>query len=293
MNLILLKLKKAKNYTFFEILRYFYEKIYKKIFKILNHSFFNNLDNTWNNNHKYYVIFIKKLLINKKYFLNFKRNPCYRTVLEHVTYKQGLDYLIEIKTNTKFLKNINKFLINDKTGNPINFYYKLLDNKVSPNTLRYIKVASDIEKYFGNRFNNIVEIGPGYGGQYIILDIIFKIQNYIFFDIEEANSLLKKNLQEYKLNSSFYFGNMKKKIDNIDLIISNFSFSELPKQLQRKYLEDFISKSKNGYMTMNSGLKFYDDEKHLSFNEIKNFIPQCKIIEEKPETAKQNYIIIW
>ena len=48
--------------------------------------------------------------------------------------------------------------------------------RFSQNFLRDLNVVKDIVEA-GNFFpaDNVVEIGPGYGGQYIILDIIFKI----------------------------------------------------------------------------------------------------------------------
>ena len=72
--------------------------------------------------------------------------------------------------------------------------------------------------------------------------------------------------------SKYYFGNDTKKINKIDLLINNYAFSELPKNLQIKYLEEVISKSTHGYMTMNSGLDFniflskkYDETLHDEF----------------------------
>lgn len=307
MKYFLLKFQRIKLYTFYEILRYVYDRLYIKIYRILNHDEYGDLLNKAESDDGNYVSFVKKTLINKYHFKNFKRNPIYRIHLEHVTYRMGLDYLSEIHNiNSKILDNIDKFIVNDKTGNPIRFYYKSLNKKISPTTLRYLKVASDIENYFGNKFDNIVEIGCGYGGQYIVLDKIFEIQNYTFFDLDDVNSLIKKNLEQFNVMSKYYFGNDTKKIDKIDLLISNYAFSELPKNLQIKYLEEVISKSAHGYMTMNSGLDFnnflskkYDEtmhdefKNHLSYSDIKKFIPNCRVVEEKPLTGNGNYIIIW
>ena len=132
-----------------------------------------------------------------KIFNKFKRNPIYRQILEHTTYKLSLEYLK--KTNQNILNQINKFMINDNTGDPIKFYYKTLNKNVSPGTSRSLKVCSDIEKYFVKKFGNIVEIGCGYGGQYIILDKYFNIKRYTLFDLPQVNKLIEKNLLNYNL----------------------------------------------------------------------------------------------
>ena len=312
MNYLLIKFKRIKLYTFYEIYRHLYSHLFRKIYKIFNKNEYGDLANQSESDNGEYISFVKKALKNDYYFNNFKRNPIYQFHLEHVTYKQGLEYLdIIITKNLNILNKIDKFIINDKTGNPINFYYKDLNKKISPTTLRYIKVASDLEYYFGNKFDNIVEIGCGYGGQYLVLDQIFKIQNYYsMFDLDDVNSLIKKNLEQFNTLSKYDLFNNVKKIDKIDLLISNYAFSELPKKLQIKYLEDVVSKSTHGYMTMNSGLDsnsdfnnflskknniiFHNDfENHLHYSDIKKYIPNCRVVEEKPLTGNKNYIIIW
>jgi hypothetical protein len=40
-----------------------------------------------------------------------------------------------------------------------------------------------------------------------------------------------------------------------DLVISNYAFSELPSELQTRYIEKIILKAKRGYLTINSGKK--------------------------------------
>lgn len=296
--------KKINQYTLYEIFRYLYEKIYKKIYSITTPKIYSDSQNISESDDGNYISFVKKCTSNKKIFDNFKRNPIYRYVLEHSTYKHGLEYIKHLDLRTK--NEIDKFLINDKIGNPIKFHYKLFNKSISPGTLRYLKVMKDIEKYFGNKFDNIVEIGCGYGGQYIILDQSFNIINYTLFDLPEVNTLIKKNLENYSLKSKYEFNNFDVSLNKIDLVISNYSFSELQPNIQINYLKNIISKSLHGYMTMNSGLdvsNILDKQKnknlgcgfanHLSLTEIRKYIPNCKVVEEIPLTGDRNYIIIW
>ena len=242
-----------------------------------------------------YPIAVEEALTNKKKFNNFKSNIFYQNVLEHVNYTQGLEYLNIIKKNSNLINNIDKFLINDQIGNPKKYYYDELKTKISPTTLRYIKVASDIKKIFRDEITNIVEIGCGYGGQYLILDQVMKINHYTLMDLHDVNKLIEKYLEHHLLNSSYETKTINQLQSNkqFDLVISNYAFSELPPQTQISYIKKILLKSKNGYLTMNSGKENSPFKKHLSLEEIKNYIKDITIIEEEPNTSEGVYIIIW
>ena len=298
------KIRKINQYTWYEILRYFYEKIYILIYSLTNQKIISDQNNQSLSDNGNYVNFVNKCIEENKQFKNFKNNPIYRQILEHTTYKQGLDYLKN--TDPNILQEIERFRINDNYGNPIKFFYKDLNKKISPSTLRYTKVLSDINKFFGKQFKKVVEIGCGYGGQYIIFDQYLTIENYILFDLTEVKELIIKNLKNYNLNSKYQLGDFNQNFEQIDLVISNYAFSELPINLQLSYLKNIISKSNHGYLTMNSGLDIRDIivkqknqnlhknfENHLSLSQIKKYIPNAKIIDEEPLTGEGNYILIW
>ncbi|OIO38110.1 MAG: hypothetical protein AUJ72_03160 [Candidatus Omnitrophica bacterium CG1_02_46_14] len=92
---------------------------------------------------------------NDQVFENFKRNPSYRRVLEHVSAAEGRVYLkAALSQNPDLLRWFDKFRENDKYGNPYTFDYGIY-GKFSPTTLRYIKVLSDLKCLFNdlNGFN--------------------------------------------------------------------------------------------------------------------------------------------
>ena len=101
---------------------------------------------------------------------------------------------------------------------------------------------------------NIVEIGAGYGGQALILESFFEIETYTFIDLQIVNSLIEKfiNLHSYNFEPYFYTIENFNKNNLFDLSISNYAFSELPKNLQKLALEKFINNSNNGYMLVNN-----------------------------------------
>ena len=79
-----------------------------------------------------------------------------------------------------------------------------------------------------------------------------------------------------------------------DFVMSNYAFSEMPKNLQIQYFKKIISKSKNGYMIMNSGVegKFCEID-NLSQQDLLKMIKGSKIYKENPLTYEKNYLIKW
>lgn len=229
-----------------------------------------------------YFSCIAEIIKNKKEFSTFKTNPIYQVVLEHVNKQQGLKYVNFIKSS-KFgkliLKNISVFKINDSIGGPKLFNYSEI-GKISPTTLRYVATLVDIHNIFGRKyFHNILEVGVGYGGQFLCFDRFFKIKKYYLFDHYTVCDLIKKYLRCFKINTKYKILTIEKNffISSVDIFISNHAFSELPKILQKEYLYKYIKKSKNGYMVMNSGKKnSMFKNNHLSLTELKKHIPKLK-----------------
>jgi len=289
-------LEKIKRYSFLEILQKIlnrFELFFKIKTKFKNFGTIKRLRSESDNG--LYLNTVKEATQNEKKFNNFKSNQFYKGILEHVTYEYGLDYINIIKKDTDLLDKINDFLVNDEIGNPTRYFYDDLKTKISPSTLRYIKVASDIKKLFKDEINNIIEIGSGYGGQYLILDQIQKINHYTLVDLYDVTKLIEKYLECHLLNSSYE----TKTINQItghkpyDLVISNYAFSELPSETQIKYIEKVLLNSKNGYLTMNSGIEKSDFKKHLSLEELKKYLKGSIILEEQPNTSEGNYILVW
>jgi hypothetical protein len=80
-------------------------------------------------------------------------------------------------------------------------------------------------------------------------------------------------------------------IQNYDLVISNYAFSELPRSIQDVYLSKIILNSKKGYITFNEISPGYFNS--YKREELIDIIPNSLIIEEKPLTHPKNCIIVW
>ena len=186
-------------------------------------------------------------------FNKFKRNSKYRRVLEHVTESQGKAYLDIINKEGKdLLKFINKFKENDEYGSPITSDYDKI-GKISPTTLRYIKILSDLRKFFGDLNNmDIVEIGAGYGGQCKIISDAISFNSYTIIDLNTVLKLIKKYLTKLRVDKVDYLTQDKLSNDKkYDLLISNYAFSECVKSVQDEYIQKVLNKSKRGYITYN------------------------------------------
>ena len=261
-------------------------------------SVFNSADGLSDSQASFYVEQVRKLLGDEALLSNFRRKYDYREILEHVSFSLGKQYLDLIKYsmpdsyNQLLLENLR----NDSFGNPYRYKYseKLC---ISPTTLRYIYTAIDIERTIGlGRNESVVEIGVGYGGQAAVLESLYKVSNYDAFDLPEVISLA--NIYLKKINSRIRFDSrdIHRAQDKAwDIVISNYAFSELNKDLQVRYLDTILSKTSRGYMIMNSGRQNVSGRSNskLSVNEIADFLPTMRIKEENPLTGPDNYVIYW
>lgn len=268
----------------------------KKI--VLPKKYVGDINNRSESDTGHYVSFVEKACNNYKLFANFKRNSIYNDILEHVSYETGLKYLkIILNQSPDFISTnlMNSFKINDSIGNPRMYSYDGV-GRISPSTLRYIKIASDIKNYFGDlNGKKIAEIGVGYGGQFLILDQLYKMR-YTLFDLDPVLNLTSKYLECHILNSTYKTTTLNRRSDDFDcdLIISNYAFSELPSQLQLAYLENIISKAKMGYMIMNSGMSdsVFKINK-LNIEAITKHIQGLEILEEQPYIMPGTYLLVW
>ena len=265
---------------------------------VLSKTTFNETQGKSDSQVTFYEQQLSRLLKSKKRLSDFRRKYDYREILEHVTYTQGKRYLEQIQEYSpqNYIELIEKNKANDLFGNPYEYQYPGV-GRVSPTTLRYISTAIDIfETIKLNKESVVAEIGVGYGGQAAILERMYGIRNYSAFDLPSVIQL--SNVYLNSVNSKLKFtssGLSSDKNTSWDVVISNYAFSELHRDLQLSYIEHVIAKSKSGYMIMNSGRSNITgrSEGKLSLNEIRNYIPNLQVKEEVPLTGPDNYIIYW
>jgi len=244
-----------------------------------------------------YVRFVERAVRSPAVFSSFRQNPYYQAILEHLSAADGKAYLAIVEQESPDLsRDMERFKINDVIGSPTTYVYDRV-GRSSPTTLRYVKVASDLRRLFGDLSGaKVAEIGVGYGGQLLVLDQIFTLGMYSMFDLPPVLELVSRYLESHVLNSAYRPRTLNHSdgSEAYDLVISNYAFSELPSRVQTKYIEKIMSKARRGYLTMNSGTKtslFAKD--HLLVEQLRAMLPPFELLEERPLTADGNFILVW
>lgn len=262
----------------------------------VNRGFANRDEYRSDSENSYYASAVLKAINSDRHFDNFKRDKEYKCILEHVTRSQGKEYLEVIASrNDNLLERAASTVFRlDNVGNPIKYSYEGFDYPLSPTTLRYLKVASDLKGLFGENLGNVAEIGCGYGGQALVNDQLLKVRLATLFDLPTVNKLISRYLNAMLLNGAYRVVVLNEAVPRgYDLVISNYAFSELPFSLQQMYIEKVLANSSRGYLTMNSGIGGKRSEGKMSLKQLRSLLPPFEIYEEVPLTSPHNYLIVW
>lgn len=222
-------------------------------------------------------------------FAKFRSCRQYQEILEHVDFNLGKKYLEVALENGLSLQEV-KTLVEEDFGAPPKFSYGEI-GRVSPTQLRYTKVLSEIELLFGNLSHaNIVEIGVGYGGQAAQILHRHRVDSYLLVDLAPVVNLATRYIKKrVKIDPSILTRAVPS--SEVDLLISNYAFSELTREIQEEYFERYILNSKSGYIIFNQfripGWDSWSAEEFLTRKS------GSKITSEVPLTAKDNVLIVW
>lgn len=204
-----------------------------------------------------YLDACKEFVQNDDKFNTFKQDPRYTPVLEHVTLEQANVYISQLKSKELLTKKIiSSIQQNDKYGSPTTYKTDIL-GQISPTTVRYVKNSLDILNYFGpdTQYQKILEIGGGYGGLCKVLSSLVKFDEYYLVDLPEVSELSKKYLNNFigiKNKISYITTETLVPVSDVDLVISNYAFSECDREYQNLYYDLMIKGSKRFYMVYNN-----------------------------------------
>jgi len=234
-----------------------------------------------------YLSLIKMATLNESYFEKFKSNKDYRKILEHVSRKFGEQYWRIIQKYTSSSQSLVRFILGDHCG-PFRYSYSGI-GRVSSTNLRYAKIALDVESLFGSSSDfNIVELGIGYGGQAIALHELNNFRRYTLVDLPEVKLLsLKYIARYYPLISN----KISDSPEHWDLVISNYAFSELSREIQEGYFEKYIAKATRGYLIYNDIVE--NQFSTMSASEFLERVPGAELFNEVPLTYVGNKLIVW
>jgi putative sugar O-methyltransferase len=224
-------------------------------------------------------------------YQKFRSCKEYTEILEHVSRELGHKYLRILEEDDWIFDHLSQLLESD-IGSPQRYTYPGL-GRIAPSYLRYAKVAGDLYSLFGSLDGfSITEIGVGYGGQCVTLKKLFEVKRYELFDLEPALGLANRYIQDARLNLLLGNHTAPTKLPNkSDLLISNYAFSELVRNLQDQYLTYIIQNSPRGYVIYNhiSPPEF----RSLTAKEFASKIPGAEIFREIPTTHPENVLVVW
>ena len=228
---------------------------------------------------------------DEKAFRKFKSNREYRQILEHVTREQGLNYL-DCLTKDKWLMNHFNALTEPSEGKPFRYSYAKF-KRLSPTDFRYAKVVADLFALFGSLDGfTVAEIGVGYGGQSVAIQKVFKPRTYMIFDLPSAIQLSLKYIERAGYTAvSPLLNNATKVKSGVDLLLSNYAFSELQGSVQEEYFDSVISTAKRGYVIYNHISP--SDFLSMTAKEFAARIPGSEIFKEVPLTSPENVLVVW
>ncbi len=221
----------------------------------------------------------------------FKKCFEYRLVLEHVTRSQAIQYLEFINHDQDVLSTIKK-VSKVEIGSPIAYPFEGL-GEISPTQIRYGKILKDINNLFVDLHNfDIVEVGIGNGGLAAQIASQFKLNSYRLVDLSEVLNLTRQTLKPFIELTNFEFIKPSEVTASAtDLFISNYAFSELHKEVQDFYFENYILHAKSGFMLYNH----IHENPDISYSAqaIADRIPGSLILKENPLTFAGNVLLVW
>jgi hypothetical protein len=213
--------------------------------------------------YKEYESFIQSI-VKQNDLSNFKSNPAYNHILEHVSPQYGYHYLAILRQGFYIPDSLIKMFgtLNDAIGNPNKHMYDN-DISISPTSLRYICHALLIlshVKESGKQDVKFVEIGCGYGGLTCALSFFasfmgITIKEFHHIDLDSPLALQQKYLEKFTLDTPVFFHKASQFGADLQgdsyFLISNYCFSEIEHEFQLRYLENLFPKCVHGFLAWN------------------------------------------
>ena len=183
-------------------------------------------------------------------FNAFRSDPTYAFIVETAAPETGRDYgTIALETLPSYQAALDEFRRNDGIGGPPLVRYPEF-GAFAPTTLRYVKQAADIERHFAALHGRrVVEIGAGYGGLCRILSTRFLDMEFHIFDLPEALALAERYLGLLGVRGVRFHSCFDPiALDDVELVISSYAFSELNRGEQERYLAGVMAAARAGFI---------------------------------------------
>jgi hypothetical protein len=229
-------------------------------------------------------------------FSTWRTSYACKTIIENVSYEQGLAFEKVIKTKfPMFMSFFEKLCLEDKVGSPVSYHYSV--GQCSPVMLRYVKIAGDLRERFGDLQKlHVVEIGGGFGGQCKIVHDLGGFASYTLIDLPECTHLTRRYLKQFNIPNTRVVSCKEVKKQKFDLLISNYAIAEIDRSEQLEYINSLVNLAERGYMIYSHGWS-HSMVKPFTLKELVSYlsIPNrtIKVEAEDPLTAENNVLITW
>jgi hypothetical protein len=217
-------------------------------------------------------------------FSKFRSEMDYQNILIGGTEDRAKLYQDLLEEDLKNVDIRSKLIECDRIGGP-----PISSIGISVYTLRTYQTYKDLIRHFGDLSGmRILEIGGGHGGLCHLISLMSpNYSSYTLMDLPLVNKLAKKYLDAAfnDLNEKpiRYMSTEELIPRKYDLVISEYSFSELDPYAQKTYFEKVIRYSSKAYLAMNVW-----DTRHKLY--LKTYLEKIyKNVEECGEEPKSDY----
>jgi hypothetical protein len=186
-------------------------------------------------------------------FARFREIPTYRWVVSSVIDGAGVDHYEALCARGFDFGFFDRIRDLDGIGGPTLANYPLA-GAVAPQTVRYVKVLSDVERLFGSLAGkSVIEIGVGFGGQCAVLSRGNAPARYTLVDLPEPLMVARRYLEALGVSNVAYATlDELAATERYDLVISNFALSEIARRYQIDYAQRVLQRAAAGYLLWNS-----------------------------------------
>ncbi|MBV8169418.1 MAG: putative sugar O-methyltransferase [Alphaproteobacteria bacterium] len=238
-------------------------------------------------------------------FATFREHPTYRFVVATEFQFLGLDYWLALQDRGFDPAFFDKVRDLDALGGVTTIAFDEAGT-VAPQTMRYVKIASDLEQLFGALDGqHVIEIGGGFGGQCAAIMRRFAVASYTLVDLPEPLALARRYLDTLGI-TGVRFAELDTLPDGAtyDLAISCYAWSEMERSIQTAYADRVFRKAAAGYLALNSNaLRRAETWQQRVFGgtmlyteDLQALLPQSRLVPELRTVEERHWdvhILVW
>jgi hypothetical protein len=225
---------------------------------------------------------------NAETFAGFREHPTYCWVVSTAIPHDARDCYAMLETRGFDFGFFERIRDLDRIGGPRLLAY-LRAGEVAPQTMRYVKTLSDLERLFGSLDGkSVIEIGVGFGGQCAVLSRRFRLKRYTLVDLAEPLMVARRYLEALAIPEIAFTELAALSPDaTYDLVISAYGLSEVARQFQIDYLQRVLRPSRAGYLLWNSAqMRSVEEWQRAAFgsemiyaDEMLSLLPEARYLE--------------